>query len=260
MVRSVQRSATRSSAIFNLPRYCSCRRNSVDSTNVGRAVPNNLAGKAKSNIPPLPALTASLLLFIFALFQGLGTKNARDFFIYRLGAQLTARGENPYDLVRIRQHVAAAYPEEDKDTEKFIANCGYFLPPLAIVVFLPLAAMPTIAAKICWSLAIGVAGLFISRLPGLYRSKNSPPLGILPGGVVPFLLVFNPLTLSVVLVGQVSVVSLGCVAAGLWCIERGEKYIAVVLWVIPFIKPHLAIPLIPLMWFLAGWRPASLLV
>jgi hypothetical protein len=213
---------------------------------------NHLSG----GITLFPALTASLLLCIFALFQGLCTKNARDFFIYRLGAELAARGENPYDLARIRHHVAAEYPED----EGLVANCGYFLPPLAIVLFLPLAAMPVIAAKICWSLAIGVAGFFISRLPGAYRSRNLPPLGILPGGVVPFLLVFNPLTLSVVLVGQVSLVSLGCVAAGLWCIERGEKYVAAILWVIPFIKPHLAIPLIPLLWFLAGWRPASLLV
>jgi hypothetical protein len=230
----------------------------VDSSQVGRAVPDSRAPKADISI--LSAFVASLLLLAFALFQGLGTKNARDFFIYRLGAELASRGENPYDLKKIQQHVAAAYPEEDEDTKRFVANSGYFLPPLAIVLFLPLAAMPAIAAKVCWALTIGVAGFCIARLPAMLRSSDSPPPAVLPSYAIPFLLVLNPLTLAVVLVGQVSLLSLGCIAAGLWCIDRGRPYLASILWVLPFMKPHLALPLIPLLWFLSGWRPAVLLV
>ena len=232
------------------------------SSHDGRAVPDSLAlpGKPKADISTFSAVAASLLLFAFALFQGLGTKNARDFFIYRLGAELAARGENPYDLKKIHHHVTAAYPEDDKDTKGFVANCGYFLPPLAIVLFLPLALMPAIAAKVCWAFATGVAGFFTARLPGLLRSSDSSTLPFLPRYVVPFLLVLNTLTLAVVLVGQVSLLSLGCVTAGLWCIERGRPYLAAILWVLPFMKPHVALPLLPLMWFLAGWRPAALLV
>ena len=33
-----------------------------------------------------------------------------------------------------------------------------------------------------------------------------------------------------------------------------------VLWTVPFVKPHLAIPLIPLAWYLGGWKPAAVLV
>jgi hypothetical protein len=227
----------------------------VDSSDAGKAQPGLFASSAN----PI-AIVASLLLFAFALFQGLGTKNARDFFIYRLGAELAARGENPYDLEKIGQHVAAAYPEDDKDTKQFVANCGYFLPPLALALFLPLAVLPVVAAKVCWALAIGVAGFFIARLPEMLRPKESPPLGVLPRTIVPFLLVLNPLTLTVVLVGQVSLLSLGCVAAGLLCIDRGRPYVAAVLWVLPFMKPHVAFPLIPLLWFLSGWRPTLLLV
>jgi hypothetical protein len=230
----------------------------VDSAHVGRAVPDSRVQGA--DISHLSAIVASLLLFAFALLQGLGTKNARDFFIYRLGAELAVRGENPYDLKKIQQHVAAAYPEEDEDTQRFVVNSGYFLPPLAIVLFLPLAAMPAIAAKVCWALTIGIAGFYIARLPVMLRSSDSPPLAILPSFVIPFLLVLNPLTLAVVLVGQVSLLSAGCVAAGLWCIDRGRPYLASILWALPFMKPHLALPLIPLLWFLSGWRPAVLLV
>jgi hypothetical protein len=213
-----------------------------------------------ASVPGSSAVMAALLLFSFALFQGLGTKHARDFFIFRLGAQLAAQGESPYDVPKIQQHVAAAYPEDDENTKEFVANCGYFLPPLAVVAFLPLAAMSTVAAKVCWAMAIGVAGFFIARLPGLLRPSGSPPLAVLPRFVVPFLLVLNPLALAVVFVGQITLLSVGCIAAGLWCLDRSRPYLTAILWVLPFIKPHLALPLIPLMWFLAGWRPAVLLI
>lgn len=211
-----------------------------------------------AHVSTLSALVSALLLLSFALFQGLGTNNARDFFIYRLGAELAVRGENPYNIPKVRQHVAAAFPDES--AKEFVANCGYFLPPLAVIAFLPLAAMTTLAAKICWALITGIAGFFMARVPGLLRSSESPPLTTLPRLVVPFLVVLNPLSLSVVVVGQISLISIGCVAAGLWCIDRGRPYLAAILWVLPFMKPHLALPLIPLLWFLAGWRPAVLLV
>jgi len=213
-----------------------------------------------ASVPGSSAVIAALLLFSFALFQGLGTKNARDFFIYRLGAELAARGENPYDVAKIQQHVAAAYPEDDENTKQFVANCGYFLPPLAVLAFLPLAAMSTVAAKVCWAFVLGIAAFFIARLPGLLQPSGSPPLAIIPRSVVPLLLVLNPLTLVVVFVGQVSLLSVGCIAAGLWCLDRSRPYLTAILWVLPFMKPQVALPLIPLMWFLAGWRPTILLV
>jgi hypothetical protein len=208
----------------------------------------------------LSALVAAALLFSFALFQGLATKHARDFLIFRLGSQLAARGENPYDLARIRQHVAAAYPEGDDNTQEFVANCGYFLPPLAVVLFLPFAAMPTLAATVCWACATGCAGFFIARLPEVSRARGSAPLTVLPRSLIPFVLVLNPLALAVVLVGQITVLSVGCVAAGLWCLDRGRPWLTATLWVLPFIKPHLALPLLPLLVFLGGWRPAALLI
>ncbi len=240
----------------------------MDRSNVGRAVPDGRAqpvllaspGKPKADVSNFSAVLASLLILAFALFQGLATKNGRDFFIYRLGAELAVRGENPYNLAKIRQHVAEYYSEDDDNTKQFVANCGYFLPPLAIVLFLPLAATPVIVAKVFWALAIGVAGFFVAHLPAVLRSKDSPPLAILPRTVVPFLLVLNPLTLSAILVGQTSFLSLGCFASGLLCIDRGRPNLAAILWVLPFLKPHVALPLIPLLWFLAGWRPAVLLL
>jgi hypothetical protein len=201
---------------------------------------------------------AALLLFAFALVQSLTTDNARDFFIYRLGAQLAHRGENPYDVPRVRQHVAAHFPGEE--AKEFVENCGYFLPPMAVLLFAPFAALPWMAAKVAWAAANGLAAYSIARLPLLFRDKDAPRPQLLPLAIVPFVLLLNPLALAVVVVGQVTLVSVGCVAAGLWAIDRGKPYFAAVLWAVPFVKPHLAIPLIPLLWFLTGWRPAVLLI
>ena len=216
-------------------------------------------------IPPallayLPAALAAGVVFAVALYQGLATKNPRDFFIFRLGAQFVLRGENPYDLQAFQQQVAAAYPEGDASTREFVTNCGYFLPPQTLVVFLPLAAVPAPLAAVGWAVALGAAAFCVARLPDRLRQDGSPPLGFLARYVAPLVLVLNPLTLVVVVLGQMTLLSAGCVAAGLWCIERRRPYLAAVLWVLPFMKPHVALPLLPLLWYLAGWRPAVLLL
>ena len=138
-----------------------------------------------------------------------------------------------------------------------MANSGYFLPPEALVLFLPFAVVPWTVAKVLWAATIGVAGYFIARLPSMMT--HAPP-SRLACCLVPFVLLLNPLSLAVVVVGQYTLVFVGAVAAGLLCFERDRPYLAAVLWAIPFAKPHLAIPLIPLAWYLGGWRPAAVLV
>jgi hypothetical protein len=206
----------------------------------------------------LAPLLAASLLFAFALYQAFATNNLRDFYIFRLGAELAARGENPYDVPKVRSHIAAQFPDEN--AKEFVNNSGYFLPPMAVLVFVPFAMLPWVYAKVAWGVVTGLAGYFIARLPGLLRSSDSPPLGVLPLLIVPFLLLLNPLALAVVVVGQYTLLFVGCVAAGLWAFERGKPYLAAALWVLPFVKPHLAIPLILLAWYLGGWKPAALLV
>ena len=169
--------------------------------------PPSLLGKG---VGGLGSSAAALLLFAFALFQALGTNNLRDFYIFRLGAELAARGENPYDVPKVRQHIAAQF--SDESAKEFVDNSGYFLPPLAVLLFMSFAVLPWASAKVAWAVAIGLAGYFVARLPGM-RSSDSP-LGVLPLLVVPFVLLLNPLALAVVVVGQYTLVFVGCVAAG----------------------------------------------
>ncbi len=208
-------------------------------------------------------IVAALLFTAIALVRALGPADydPRDFYIYRLGAELALRGENPYDVAKIRQCVSEKFPEENPAAESLSLNCGYFLPPMAILVYTPFAMLPWGATKVAWALVNGLAAYFIARLPLLLHEKDSPPPGFLVWGAVPFVLLLNPLALVTSFpVGQTSVVFLGCVAAGLLAFERGRPSLAAVAWVIPFIKPHLALPLVPLAWYLGGWRPAALLV
>jgi hypothetical protein len=206
---------------------------------------------------------AAFLFTAFAIVVALQPKLMPDFFIYRLGSELTARGENPYDLAKVRAHVAAQFPEENPKPESFVNNCGYFLPPQATVLFLPFAMLPLSAAKVAWALVQGLAALAIATLPRLlHRPADPPPAGLVPK-LVPFLLLVNFLTLAVVLVGQVTVVCVGCVAAGLWCFASERRWgfwLGVLLWSVPFVKPHVALALIPLAWYLGGWRRAAALV
>jgi hypothetical protein len=194
------------------------------------------------------------------MLQAVATNNFPDLFIYRLGAEIGLRGESPYDLPRIRAAAAAQFPDPDPKPESFIYNCGYFLPPMAILVYAPFAVLPWPAAKLAWAVACGVAGYAITKLPGLFRRPDDPPPTGLVWLLVPFLLLLNPFILQIVMVGQVTVVSLGCVALGQWAFERKRPVLGTLLWSVAFVKPHIALPLVPLAWYLGGWKRAAGLV
>ena len=97
--------------------------------------------------PPSPVFgyAAVGLLTLFALLQALAQNKFPDFFIYRTGAELALHRESPYDLNKIRAAVGAQFPDanpKDTDTEnekadRLVNNCGFFLPPQAVVVFNP---------------------------------------------------------------------------------------------------------------------------
>lgn len=210
------------------------------------------------------AIVAALLLGVFAVVLAVTPKMMPDFFIYRLGSALAARGETPYDLAKIRAHFAQQFPDSDpKQKESTVNNCGYFLPPQAVVVFLPFAMLPFATAKVAWALVTVAAGFAIALLPAWNRRPDEPLARGLVPKLVPFLLLLNFLAIAVLQVGQTTFVCAGCVAAGLWCFDRpgrGWFWFGVLLWAVPFVKPHVALPLIPLAWYLGGWKRAAAVV
>jgi hypothetical protein len=218
------------------------------------SLPSPPAGEGDQPARPDPIpLAAVALLTAFALYQAVAANNFQDFFIYRAGAAVGLRGESPYDDTKVRALVAQQYPDDDR----LIANCGFFLPPAAVVLFAPFAAVPYPAAKVLWAVVTGLAGLgclavlrTFGRAPG---SAGRPAAALVAFGV----LVAPTLTLPTVIVGQTTLLFVGCVAAGQWCFERGRPAVGALLWAVPFLKPHLALPLLPLAWYLGGWRRAA---
>jgi len=207
-------------------------------------------------------LVAAGLLLVFALAQAAANRQP-DFFIYRLGAELGLRGESPYDIGRIRSHVAEQFPAQAEGPDSFVNNCGYFLPPMAVLVYAPFAVLLWPAAKVGWAIVSAVAALAITRIPGLFREPNeglTRPRSPVWDQIVPFLMIVNFLTLAIVQVGQSTILVVGCVAAGQWCFERKRPALGVLLWSVAFIKPHVALPLIALAWYLGGWKRAAALL
>jgi hypothetical protein len=193
------------------------------------------------------------LLTAFALYHAVAGNWFPDFYIYRAGAEIGLRGESPYDPAKIRERVAAQFP----DNESLVANCGFFLPPQAIVAFAPFAAVPYPISKVLWALVTGLSAVGVLLV---LRTFGTTPPTTLIGRLVPVFLLLNFLTVGVVMVGQTTLLFAGCVAAGQWCFERRWPLLGAVLWAIPFAKPHLALPLVPLAWYLGGWKRAAAVV
>ncbi|VTT99691.1 hypothetical protein : : DUF2029 [Gemmataceae bacterium] len=239
-------------------------------------------------VPRWPAAAAAALFFVMALARALGPPDGypRDLFIYRLGAELALRGENPYDIPKVRGRVAAEFtPDEafkaytnthllaggdlaewvvrlwtDTAVNSFPLNCGYFMPPMGVVLYLPFALLPWEGAMVLWAVANGAAGYAVGRVVTVLRPPGVP-VPVFLALVGPFLLLLNPITPIIAFpAGQTSVVCLGCVVAGLIARDRGRPYLMAALWAVPFVKPHLALSLVPLCYFLSGWRPTALLI
>jgi hypothetical protein len=187
-----------------------------------------------------------------------------DFFIIRSGAVIALRGESPYEPEIVQKMVAEQFPKD----KQLIENSAFFLPPATIAIYAPLAALPYPIAKVAWAIVLtlsSIAVLLVFRTFGsLWPITTTEQL-------LPVIVLLNYVTLAIVELGQTSLLFVGCVAAGQWCFERGRSFISrrwpiicetlgAFLWAVPFIKPHLALPLLPLAWYLGGWKRPVLIL
>ena len=169
-----------------------------------------------------------------------------DLWIYTSGATFGLRGETPYDTPKMHARVAEQYQDQD-----LIQNNGFFLTPQAILVFAPFVPLPWMAAKLLWcaviiALSAAVAWKLIAFVPGAF-----PPWFTAAAVVV---VLCNPLSLFVLIVGQTTLLVVACAVLGQAAHNAGWRRMGALVWAIAFIKPHLAFPLLPLAWFLSGWR------
>ncbi len=159
--------------------------------------------------------------------------------------------------------VAEQFPND----REMLENSGYFLPPQTLLIYAPFAAMPYPAAKVAWGVLLVVCAAAVLLM---LRSFGTRWPSSATEQWLPVVILLNYLTLAIVELGQTSFLFVGCVAAGQWCFEGSRSHVGrsrlrsnlweaagVLLWAIPFIKPHVAISLLPLAWYLGGWRRAA---
>jgi hypothetical protein len=172
-----------------------------------------------------------------------------DLWIYRSAAEMGRQGISPYNPDRIHTKVAEQYPSDDN----FINNSAFMYPPPALLVYAPLTFVSWEVAKPLWcgvSILIGAAAAW-----GLRRFSDSSLPGWFPAAAVAAVLL-NPLSMFTLVVGQTPLLFLACVTVGQWVWVNGWKRFGCLLWAVAFLKPHIALPLLPLAWYLGGWRRA----
>ncbi len=173
-----------------------------------------------------------------------------DLFIYRAGATLPVRGLSPYDGEALRADVAGQYP----GSPQLIANCGFFLTPQAVAVFTPFAVLPWEIARITWtgvSFAVLIAGMWWLPVP-TGRPWWGPVLAVVA--------LADPLLPMVSSLGQTTTLMAGLLLLGYGATVRGWKVAGALAWSVLFMKPHVALPLLPLAFALGGRRTGVALI
>ena len=198
------------------------------------------------------APAAAVAVIAAAHLPDLLVRNAHnDLFIYRAGAGLALGGVSPYDGPALARRVAAQYPAD----AELQANHGFFLSPAALGPLTPFAALPWPAAKWAWSavtlgLAVAAGRHLAVWCDPATRAGVAATLWPVPFAAV----VLNPHLFMTLPPGQTSGVAGALLILGEVARRAGRPWLAAAAWAVPFAKPHLALALVPLAWFVGGWR------
>ena len=192
----------------------------------------------------LPVFAVGVLLAGFAWSMATMGNVFEDLFIYRAGAELPRRGFSPYDTEALRAEVARQFP----DAAEFRENCGFFLTPQAVAAFTPLALMPWPAARVTWT-----ALSFAVLLAGLWRLPVPAGRGWW-GTLLGLAVLADPLSSMVASLGQTTTLLAGLLLLGYAAMMKGWPVLGALAWSVLFLKPHIALPLLPLAFALGGRR------
>jgi hypothetical protein len=198
-------------------------------------------------------LVAGLIVYALLSYRSLAHNNQRDFFIYRLGTRLALAGDSPYDAAKLRQETAEVFPATPDDT--FAENCGFFLTPQAIAIFYPFASADWDIAQSMWFLTLSLCATLSGTLAFTFgRREDRQGVG---WAIIAVVVLLNPITQPSLVVGQTTLLVVGCLALGQYAFETDCPRLGCFLWAIPFFKPHLMPLFFILAVLLGGWKRAA---
>ncbi len=220
---------------------------------VDTLTPPPIVPTARTEPPIRWDFLATLFVILIAGFWSgriaLLENHQEDLWIYSSGSYFGFQGLTPYNTEQMHARVAERWGGDPN----LDGNNGFFLSPLAMLVFAPFAFVPWTFAKVLWCasmIAIGIAAAWSLRT----ISARQLPHGFTAIAVLAIFL--NPLGMFVLVVGQTPFMILGFVVLGQVAYARGYTRIGCCLWGLAFFKPHIALPLLPLAWAISGWRRA----
>jgi len=204
---------------------------------------------------PLPLAAAATVLAVliagwWSVRVAVEDNHHEDLWIYTAAARLAFDGTSPYSTARIHAAVAEQYP----DADDLLHNAAYLRPPATLPVFAPYFLMDWTTAKVVWCLTTVLLAALSAWHLSAFTSAALPPWFTAAAAVA---VLCNPLTLFVLIVGQTPLLFVACVVLGQAAHVRGRRRIGAALWALAFVKPHIALPLLPLAWYLSGWRRAA---
>jgi len=204
---------------------------------------------------PLLILLPNVFFALYVAYRIIAIDGLPDLYIYRAGSSLGWQGQSPYSD-KITDEVRTKYPEN----ADLIKNCGYFLPPQAIVLGGPFAALPWSVAQVMYGI-LCIAGSFVCwyGLTFAFRNRPAPSLQDVPP-VLPWLFMLHHVVWATFAVGQTTIIMVAAIVLGQIFHERRWPVLGAFLWAGAFIKPHLALPLIPLAFYLSGWKRGAFVI
>lgn len=171
----------------------------------------------------------------------------QDFCVYYTGVQLAWEHTSPYDLKRVTPQVINRLNRSDFDG--FAA--GFFLPPSAFVTLGPWATLSWPVARMMWLATLLLSAIACGCLAWTFGRADQRASG---WGAVIALTLLNPLGQRSISLGQTGLYFCACVALGQWAFERRRPWLGSMLWGLTGVKPHLALPVLAVAWFIGGWR------
>jgi hypothetical protein len=198
-------------------------------------------------------LGLTLLLHAGIVFSEVRSVGRIDLLDTYLQVRTALRGQGPYDI----RLVKPAYVEHLRRHgigEGYALSNGFYYPPEAMLLYLPLSVLPWSVAEPLWVVTLTAAAVACGTLAWTFGGGPAPrPLA--GAGIVAALLL-NPLTQAAIGLGQSALAIAGAIALGQWAFERGRHRLGVLAWSFAAIKPHLGIAFLALAFVLGGWRRA----